>query len=122
VVWVQAVLFHTKPIDILSLKMYSRWDNYGGYQTMLKDIPITEARHELTSLPERLAKEPGAVAVTRRGRPVLAVMPWELYESIVETLEIMGDEDFMAALRKSIKEAEEGKTVPWEQVKKDLGL
>lgn len=27
---------------------------------MLKDIPITEARHELTSLPERLAKEPGA--------------------------------------------------------------
>ena len=27
---------------------------------MLKDIPITEARHELTSLPERLAAAPGA--------------------------------------------------------------
>ena len=89
---------------------------------MLKDIPITAARHELTSLPKRLAKEPGAVAVTRRGKPVLAIMPWELYESLVETLEIMGDEEFMAALRKSIKEAEEGKTIPWEQVKKDLDL
>jgi prevent-host-death family protein len=89
---------------------------------MYKDIPITEARHELTSLPERLAKEPGAVAVTRRGKPVLAVMPWELYESIVETLEIMGDKDLMAALRKSIKEAEEGKTISWETVKAKLGL
>jgi len=26
-------------------------------------------------------------------RPVLAVMPWELYESLVETLEILGDPD-----------------------------
>jgi prevent-host-death family protein len=106
---------------MLSLKMYSNWDSYGG-KSMLKDIPITEARHELTSLPERLAKEPGAVAVTRRGKPVLAVMPWELYQSIAETLEIMGDEDLMAALRKSVKEAEEGKVIPWERVKKDLGL
>lgn len=89
---------------------------------MNKEIPITEARHELTSLPERLAKEPGAVAVTRRGKPVLALMPWELYESIVETLEIMGDEELMAALRKSIKEADAGKAIPWKTVKAKLGL
>ncbi|HCJ79066.1 prevent-host-death family protein [Peptococcaceae bacterium SCADC1_2_3] len=89
---------------------------------MIKDIPITEARHELTTLPERLAKEPGAVAVTRRGKPVLAVMRWELYEAITETLEIMGDEDLMAALRQGIKEATEGKTVSWEAVKEELGL
>jgi hypothetical protein len=49
-------------------------------------------------------------------------MPWELYQSIAETLEIMGDEDLMAALRKSIKEAEEGKIIPWARVKKELGL
>lgn len=89
---------------------------------MINDIPITEARQELTSLPERLAKEPGAVAVTRRGKPVLAVMPWELYESIIETLEIMADEELMAALRKGIKEVSEGKVVPWEAVKEELNL
>ncbi|TKB72827.1 MAG: type II toxin-antitoxin system Phd/YefM family antitoxin [Nitrospira sp.] len=82
---------------------------------MRKDIPISEARHELTSLPERLTKEPGAIAVTRRGKPVLAVMPWDLYQSLAETLEIMGDEDLMAALRKSIKEVEEGKVLLWKQ-------
>ncbi len=34
----------------------------------------------------------------------------------------MGDEDLMAALRKSIKEAKGGQVIPWERVKKDLGL
>jgi prevent-host-death family protein len=52
---------------------------------MIRDIPITTARHEITSLPERLEKDPGAVAITRRGKPVLAVMPWELYEALMET-------------------------------------
>jgi prevent-host-death family protein len=89
---------------------------------MVKDIPMMEARRELTSLPERLGKESGAVAVTRRGKPVLALMPWELYEAIVETLEIMGDEDLMAALRQGIKEAEEGKGIPWEKAKGNLRL
>lgn len=89
---------------------------------MVKDIPMTEARHELTSLPERLAKEPGAVAVTRRGKPVLALMPWEFYESLVETLEILGDEELMAALRQGIKEMKEGKGIPWEEAKAKLGL
>lgn len=46
---------------------------------------------------------------------------WDRYESLVETLEIMGDEDLMAALRKGIREVDEGKTIPWETVKAKLG-
>ena len=89
---------------------------------MRKELPITEARHALTALPERLAQDPDTVAITRRGKPVLAVMPWDLYESIVETLEIMGDDTLMAALRQGIKEIEAGKGVSWKQAKRDLGL
>ena len=89
---------------------------------MTKDIPITEARHELTSLPERLADQDGAVAITRRGKPVLAIMPWELYESIVETLEIMADQDLMAALRQGIKEIDQRKGIPWTSARKRLRL
>ena len=89
---------------------------------MLKEIPITEARHELTALPKKLAKTPGTVAVTKRGKPVLAIMPWNLYESLVETLEILEDEDLMTALRRGIAEAEAGKSIPWEQAKRELKL
>lgn len=87
---------------------------------MHKDIPITEARHQITSLPERLAKSPGAVAVTRRGKPVLAIMPWDYYESIIETLEILGDKDLMAALRQSIKDFESGKTFSMEEIEQEI--
>ena len=90
---------------------------------MIQSIPIMEARSKLTSLPEDLMEpQPRAVAVTRRGEPVLAILPWELYESIVETMEILGDEELMADLRQGIREAEAGKGIPWEQVKKRLRL
>jgi PHD/YefM family antitoxin component YafN of YafNO toxin-antitoxin module len=87
-------------------------------------MPIIEARNKLTSLPEEFEKEPeiGAVAVTRRGKPVLAILPWELYEALVETIEIMGDEELMTSLRKSIKQAAEGQLIPWEKVKEELKL
>ncbi|HEY6401189.1 MAG TPA: type II toxin-antitoxin system prevent-host-death family antitoxin [Blastocatellia bacterium] len=83
-------------------------------------LPIIKARDRLTSLPEELAEESGAIAVTRRGEPVLAILPWDLYESIMETLEILGDEELMDALRQSIKEASEGQTVSWDRAKQEL--
>jgi prevent-host-death family protein len=87
-------------------------------------MPIIEARNRLTALPEELEREReiGAVAVTRRGKPVLAVMSWDLYESIVETMEILGDEEMTGALRKSIREVAKGKTIPWERAKRRLRL
>ena len=91
---------------------------------MTRTMPIVQAREKLTRLPEEFEKEPetGTVAVTRRGKPVLAILPWELYEAIVETLEIMGDEDLMKALREGIKEIEGGKGVPWEQARRELDV
>jgi antitoxin YefM len=89
---------------------------------MYKHLPMTQARHELTSLPERLAEEPGAVAVTRRGEPVLAILSWDFYESLLETLEVLSDDDLMTALRQSLKEADRGETIPWEKVKAEMDL
>ncbi len=90
---------------------------------MARAVPIIEARKRLTSLPEELEKNPAeTVAITRRGRPVLALMSWDLYESIVETLEILGDEEMMRALRQGIDEAAKGKGIPWEEAKKELDL
>jgi antitoxin YefM len=89
---------------------------------MMREISIAKARDQLTTLPEKLNERPGTLAVTRRGKPVLALMPWELYESIIETLAIMGDQELMGCLRLAIQEVAEGKTIPWEQVKKELNL
>ena len=91
---------------------------------MTKALSITQVRSQLLGLAEKLNRrsKAGAVVVTKRGQPVLALLPWELYEGLVETLEILGDEDLMKALRRGIKEARAGRVVAWEKVKRDLDL
>jgi antitoxin YefM len=90
-------------------------------------LPIDEAREQLTRLPEMFARELEtehnlrAIAVTRHNKPVLAILPWDLYDSIVEALEILGDQELMAELRQSLKDATEGNGESWEDVKKELG-
>ncbi|MDD5351444.1 MAG: type II toxin-antitoxin system Phd/YefM family antitoxin, partial [Chthoniobacteraceae bacterium] len=76
----------------------------------------------LPALSKKLAKEPksDAVAITKKGKPVLALMSWELYESIIETLEVLDDKELMVALRQGIKEAKAGKGISWEEAKKGL--
>ena len=97
---------------------------------MVKKIPeddidylsISEARRRLPSLPEMLREKPEALGITRREKPVRAVMPWDLYESIIETLDVMGDPELMAALREGIRDVEAGRVSTTEELRRELGL
>jgi antitoxin YefM len=91
---------------------------------MAKSLSIGEARDQLTRLPEELADEHvgDTIVITRRGQPVLAVLSWEFYEALAETLEIMGDPEQFAALRQGIRDVAEGRTIPWDSVKASLSL
>ena len=87
------------------------------------EMTMTEFRERVTRLPEELTSEGWtSLAVTRRGKPVLAVIPWELYESILETMEILGDEKMMAALRKSVEEIKAGRVYSSAEARRKLGL
>jgi antitoxin YefM len=86
----------------------------------IEELTTVDARRELTKLPEKLGANPATVAVTRRGKPVLAIMTWEDYQSILETLEILSDDESVQQLRRSIKEVKEGKQIPWRQAKSRL--
>jgi len=81
---------------------------------------ITDARAQFADL-VRSAKK-GVVRITDRNRPTVAILDWEAYESMMETLEILSDPDFMENLREAEKDMGEGRLVDWEDVKRDLGL
>lgn len=85
-----------------------------------ENISLVEAGSILPDLPKRLAEEDRAVAITSHGKPVLAVMSWELFESIAETLEIMADDDMMTAVQRGIKDMREDNLVPLDRVVADL--
>ena len=74
----------------------------------------------LTQLPELLAEDNRAVALTRRGKPVLALMPWDLFQSIIDTLEIMGDAEIMADVRRGIRDLQEGNLVALDEVRTEF--
>ena len=83
---------------------------------MEKMLSIAEARRALSRLPDYFTQTPdvGALAITRRGQPVLAVLSWAQYEALVETLDILGDEEQTAQLRRAVAEIEAGAAQAWE--------
>ena len=87
----------------------------------VKLIPIAKARAMLSRLPEILAKEDRAAAITRRGKPVLLVLSWDRFESAVETAEIMEDPEMMDALRRSMEGIPEEDLISMEEVAARLG-
>lgn len=91
---------------------------------MTPTLTISNARNRLLRLPKELARrgQPKALTVTQHGKPVLAILPWEFYDSLVETLEVLGDAEFMASLRKGVQELKEGKGIPLEKVKETWDL
>lgn len=91
---------------------------------MAVSMNMVEARKRLTQLPEqfRESSEERAVEVTRHGKPVLAILPWDLYESIQETLAIMSDPELMATFRRGVQEIKEGKGIPLADTEAELGL
>lgn len=77
---------------------------------------ITEVRHKLSLIAKRVARHGERVVVERRGKNLFALVPME----DVELLERIEDETDIRLARKAMKE--KGPNIPWEKVKKDLGL
>ncbi len=91
---------------------------------MTATLTISKARNRLLKLPKEMSKggQAQAIAVTHHGKPVLAILPWEFYDSLMETLEVLGDTEFMGNLRKGIQELKAGKGIPLEKVKEAWDL
>ncbi len=91
-------------------------------QKKIEGMSVTDARRRLTGLHTELSGSPGYIPLTRYGSPVMALMSWELFESLQETMEIMGDPELMSQLRESIKDVEEENTISLDELKAELDL
>jgi prevent-host-death family protein len=74
----------------------------------MQKIPITEARNKFMKLLDQAANDQ-IFAVTRRNKEVMAVMSWELYEGLLETLEVLSDPKLMNHLKKGIEDVKAGR-------------
>ena len=79
---------------------------------MSETLPFSEAKAHLSDLADRVEKEHARVLVTRNGRPSFVLLSPEDLESLEETLDIVSDDELMASLQRSRRQAAEGKTKP----------
>lgn len=84
---------------------------------MAKVLPFTEARTHLIELLDEIEREHDHVVITRNGRPSAVVMSQAEYESLIETVEILGDVQLMADLASSDKDVAARRLIPWKRVK-----
>jgi PHD/YefM family antitoxin component YafN of YafNO toxin-antitoxin module len=87
----------------------------------MKTVSLTEARNRLLQLAEEIKKDPALIVkVVNRGSAVLTLMSSELHDSLVETLEVLAEEDTSAKLRRALQEIHQRKGIPWKRAKRRL--
>lgn len=72
-------------------------------------LPFSEAKAQLSDLADRVEDEHERILVTRNGRPSFVLMSPDDLEALEETLDILRDDELVASLRRSRREAAAGK-------------
>jgi prevent-host-death family protein len=81
-------------------------------------ITTVTARQHFSDLINRVAYGKDRIVLTRRNRPLAAVVPIE----DIALLEKIEDRDDLKAARAALREVKRKGTIPWTAIKKDLGL
>ena len=88
---------------------------------MIKYMPISEARKKITSLDKEISYD-DTISITNHGKEVYALLRWDTYESIAETLDILSDEALYDDLKKGIQQFERGELVDLDTLKQSLDV
>ena len=81
----------------------------------MSDLSISDARADLAKAVARANKNP--VTILRHGKPIAVLINPSLFEKFIESIEELED---IAAFDEAMSDKDP--TIPWEQVKKDLGI
>jgi len=86
-------------------------------------VTSEEVRDGLGELINRVRYRHERMRVTRRGKPVAALVPLEDLELLERILEAREDERDLPTLLERLRQFEEtGESIPWAKIKADLGL
>lgn len=84
----------------------------------MSELSIAEAREQFPEVINRAAYGKERVIVTRRGKPLAAIVPIE----DIEAMEAIEDQIDLEGAAKARAEAKEKGTISWETLKAELGL
>ena len=83
---------------------------------MTKTLPVSEARDCFPDLVEKAGRLQNRFIITRHGRPDAVLMGHDEFESWIETLEIMNDDEELNAIREGLADLAAGRSKTFEAV------
>lgn len=83
---------------------------------MARTVPFTEARASFSELLDYVQAQQEHVVITRNGKAVGLLMSMDEFESWEETVEVLSDEETMAALKRSEEDVKAGRLVDLDDV------
>jgi len=86
----------------------------------MEAISITEAKRTLLEVARNVANTGENTILTKRGKPYVVLMSVIEYESIMETLEILSDDEAMKDIQESEKDIKAGDWVTLEELENEL--
>lgn len=72
-------------------------------------LPLTEVRDRLSEIVDDVTESGSEWTITRHGRPVAVILSVEEYDSLIETLNILSDDETMAAIAEAEADVEAGR-------------
>ena len=67
-------------------------------QYAISAAPLTDVRSNLSEIVDEIDRVGTHCVITKHGRPVAVILSCDEYESLVETLNILSDDDTMTAI------------------------
>jgi len=88
---------------------------------MVKQMSISETRKRITSLEDELSYD-DTISVTNHGKEVFALLRWDTYESIAETLEIISDDEVFMDFKKGVTQIQNNQLIDFDEFVKNLNV
>ena len=82
-------------------------------------LPVTKVKRELLEILRTMEEDYATVTVTKNGEPVGIIMTPDRYEALLETIDILGDNTILQALKASNKDFKAGRVYTHDEVWKD---
>ena len=82
-------------------------------------LPVTKVKRKLLEILKEMEEDYTTITVTRNGEPVGIMMTPDRYEALLETIDILGDNMVLQALKASHKDFKSGRVYTHGEVWED---
>ncbi len=84
-------------------------------QSIQEYVPITKAKAMLLDIVRKIKNSDDAIAITKNGVPEAVLISMDKFQGLMETLEILSDEKAMVSIRRSIRQADKGVWIDFDE-------